>query len=68
MIDTNDLPSNSLLTDTFTRLSQFDCAVTADKNAAGIPARAFRTRDASKRSRQGGAPASALVYGKAVRL
>jgi hypothetical protein len=68
MIYTNDLPSNLLLAETISRLSQLGCAVTADKNATGIPARSTRAKDASKRSRQGGAHAFALVHGKTAGL
>ena len=65
MTYTNDLPSNLLLMETFSRLQQLGCAVTAGQTATGIRERNPRAKDAGKRTRQGGTRAFSLVYGKA---
>lgn len=68
MIYTNELPSNLLLAETFTRLSQLGCAVTAGQTATGTRERNTRTKDAGKRTRQSGTRAFALAYGRAASL
>ena len=65
MTYTNDLPSNLLLMETFSRLQQLGCAVPAGQTAPGPRERTPRAKDAGKRPRQGGTRAFALVYGKA---
>ena len=68
MIYKNELPSILLLAETFTRLSQLGCAVTAGQTATGTRERNTRAKDAGKRTRQSGTRAFALAYGKAASL
>ena len=67
MTYTNDLPSNLLLMETFSRLQQLGCAVTAGQKTARKQEQSTRASGASKRG-SGSARIAALVYGKAASL
>ena len=67
MTDSNELPSNLLSMETFMRLTQLGCAVTASRKTARAKQRTSRASEANQ-FHSGSACAANPVYGKAASL